>query len=599
MVKAHLGSRIGVAGLSLLILVPALATTGCSASRYAQTFPHAAVAADHEVASRAGAEILARGGNAVDAAVATSFALSVVRPYSCGIGGGGFMVVYFPDHPRLGRVSEAINYRETCPRDIGPDFYERTGDDSASTHGGRAVAVPGSVAGLLLALERYGTLDRATVLAPAIRAAETGFVVDAHYEAAAIDIAEQFESHPEWKERFAFVWTHYLQEGRIRRGSRITNPGQADALRLIAEYGAAAFYEGPIADAICDAVRSDGGVLSRADLAEYSVRVVKPLEFGFLGGTVLTMPPPSSGGIALAQILGIFEALGATEMGSATLAYDHALVEAMKHAFADRARWLGDPEFVEVPTARLISGAYIADRAVAFDPERTLPVERYGTIPPVTADGAVEDHGTSHFCVVDGAGNAVACTETINLEFGSLLAVDRFGFCLNNEMDDFLTRAGEPNAFGLTQSVRNRPEPGKRPLSSMTPTIMLDAGGAVSLVVGASGGPRIISGTAQVLLNVAVLGNDAGEAVERRRIHHQWMPDVVVVEEEDWTPGGSRGSEGDEALDLTEFGHRVKGGGAIGNVQVICRSGLPVATQPGGEWRAACDPRKGGIPAGN
>ncbi len=223
------------------------------------------------------------------------------------------------------------------------------------------------------------------------------------------------------------MWSYYLLEGHVQKGSRIVNPGQADALRLIAEYGAAAFYQGPIAEGIVGSVAGDGGVVTRADLAGYTARIVRPLEFGFLGGTVLTMPPPSSGGIALAQILGILEATGGADSASPTIAYDHALVEAMKHAFADRARWLGDPEFVDVPSETLISSEYIKARAATIDPGHTKPSASYGTLPQEASVEAITDHGTSHFCVVDGDGNAVACTETINLEFGSLLAVDRFG----------------------------------------------------------------------------------------------------------------------------------------------------------------------------
>ncbi|MCB9845073.1 MAG: gamma-glutamyltransferase [Phycisphaeraceae bacterium] len=561
----------------------------------APTYPNFAVAADHAIASAAGAEILRAGGNAVDAAVATSFALSVVRPYSCGIGGGGFMLVHLVDDPRHGDVDVFIDYRETCPGGIGPDSFEAF-DDDASQRGGLAIAVPGSVAGLMHALETYGTLDRDAVLAPAIRIAERGFRADADYALRARTLAASFEANPAWKSRFPFVWERLLLEGRVQAGSRVRLPEQAEALRLIAQYGAAAFYDGPIGDAIVEAAARDRGVLTHEDLLQFKPRERAPIRTEFFGGTLLTAPPPSSGGIAIAQVLGV--ASRATfgmhplqsELASSAerhLLYHHYLAEALKHAFADRARWLGDPDFAEVPTDRLLGDPRLDEIAEAINPFSTLPHDRYGSAPAPNDDG-----GTSHFSVVDSRGSAVACTETINLEFGSLVAVDRYGFCLNDEMDDFTTSSG-PNAFGLTQSDRNRPEPGKRPLSSMSPSIALDSTGDVLAVAGGSGGPRIISATVQVLLN-ALRWGDAGIAVGAPRIHHQWSPDVLEMETgavrwdgRAWEVpfGPSRGRTSFE-----EFGHAIRGRDTIGVVQLILRR------RDG--WQAASDPRKGGSPDG-
>ncbi len=605
----------------VLLVIPGV--TGCSSPQpgFAATFQHGAVAADHELASQAGAEMLRLGGNAVDAAVATSFCLSVVRPESCGIGGGGFMVIHFSfegmvDQKRRGRDvprDVALNYREMCPSGVGPDYYEKDPDPHASTKGGKAVGIPGTVAGLLTALDKYGTLDRAKVLAPAIRAAERGFVADQHFVNSAQSVMKGFEKNPGWKDRFRFVWVRFCREGKIQVGDTIKLPEQAAALRLIAEQGAAAFYQGSIAQAMTSAIAHDGGTLSQDDLGKFQVASVEPLKFKAFRREFITMPPPSSGGVALAEAMGITERLWkwnpkdperkpstdpiADAYVAATLfqlpMFSHPLVEAMKHAFADRAEWMGDPAFVDVPVARLTSSSYLDDRAATFRENRTLAPSDYGSHP---AHSAAPDHGTSHLSVVDGFGNAVACTETINLEFGSCLAVDTFGFLLNNQMDDFTTKRGKPNAFKLVQSERNLPAPGKRPLSSMTPTIALDDRGRVEFVAGASGGPRIITGTMQVLLNAIVANSSAAAAVQAPRLHHQWSPDIVMLEPEmyDHPLTYSEGNKPKVTLieDLQRRGHRVeRSKDDVGNVQLIARD-------PRGGWQAACDPRKGGKPAG-
>ncbi len=589
---------------------------------FAGEYRHAAVAADQEVASRAGLEILKKGGNAIDAAVATSFALSVVRPESCGIGGGGFMVVRFSERgvaDQKGRGREvprqvALNYREMAPWAVGPDFFEKA-DALASTHGGKAVGIPGTVAGLLAAHERYGVLDRATVMAPAILAAEVGFIADAHYVGTAKETAADFEKHPAWKERFRFVWVRMLKEGKVKVGDVIKNPEQAAALRLIAEQGAAAFYQGPIAQAMVEAVRRDGGVMTHEDLTRFRVASVEPLTFQAFGKTFLTMPPPSSGGVAMAEAMGIYQKIWGWEPGQARPepAQTHSLgdaigqgiatyaniysgpavhrhVEALKHAFADRAEWMGDPAFVDVPVAKLTAPEYAASLAARFNADRTLRPEQYGSRETSTRTSLAEDHGTSHFSVVDAAGNAVACTETINLGFGSCLAVDRFGFILNDQMDDFTTKRGKANAFGLKQSDRNLPAPGKRPLSSMTPTIVVNAAGEVEAVAGASGGPRIITGTMQVLMNRFVHHISVDGSVSMMRFHHQWSPDVVRLEALLYDNPHTPGLDDSLISDLQTKGHRVERIDSVGNVQLIAREGE--------RWQAACDPRKGGKPAG-
>ncbi|MEO1512493.1 MAG: gamma-glutamyltransferase, partial [Planctomycetota bacterium] len=329
----------------------------------AERYDAGVVAADHPEASGAGAEILGAGGNAVDAAVATSFALSVVRPYSCGIGGGGFMVIHLADHPEFpAGYTTALNYRERAPGLMGPTYFEDN-PEADSRRSGHAVGVPGTVAGLLYALEKYGTMDRAEVLAPAIRLARRGFAVDANFAQASRGLPGSDD---------------------IREGGRHRNPMQARALQLIADRGAAGFYEGELAEAIVGAVRADGGPLTFEDLARYRVSEVQPLEGRFLGRTVFTMPPPSSGGLAALQTFGVLERLAFAaserEGGQSPLArpepsdpvYAHALLEALKHAFADRARWLGDPEFSDVPTEQLLAPSTLDNYAMDFDPAGVL-----------------------------------------------------------------------------------------------------------------------------------------------------------------------------------------------------------------------------------
>lgn len=551
------------------------------AQTFHDTFAGGAVAADHPVASAAGAEMLARGGNAVDAAVAASFTLSVVRPYSCGIGGGGFMVIHLANDPKHGAVDTAINYRETSPGAVGRTYFEKLPED-ASTRGGHSVATPGSVAGLLYALEHYGTLDRATVLAPAIRAATVGFVVDAHYVETVGNLTNKFESNPDWQERFAFVWERFLRRGEVAVGDTIVLPEQALALSLISESGFDAFTKGPIGGAIEAAIAADGGVLNRADIRGYAPLEVEPLRREIQGKTFLAMPPPSSGGVAMFQALTLLDMHGMDlEDRIDTPLEVHLLTEAFKHAFADRSKFLADPEFAPVPMDKLLADQELSRLERLMLDGATVQINAYGTGAKVFPIIRRDDSGTSHISVVDAHGGAVACTETINLEFGSLVVVPGYGFCLNDQMDDFTTRRNANNAFSLRQSRHNFPEPGKRPVSSMSPTIVLDEDGVLA-VAGASGGPRIITGTTEVLLN-AFAGMDAGDAVAAPRFHHQWSPNTLLLEPGMLTGEGQR-------TDLEARGHPLGVHKQIGNVQLITRT-------PGG-WQAASDPRKGGRPAG-
>jgi len=608
-------SRLSTLTNRCLALTACLATVAAAASSQAaepRLWTGGVVAADHPLASQAGLAMLEQGGNAVDAAVAAAFALSVVRPYSCGIGGGGFLLIRLPDDPRTAArgdvVEAAIDHRETAPAAVGPDFFEQLDDAEASRSSGAAVGVPGTVAGLLYALERYGTLDRKTVLAPAIRLAEQGWEADANHVEVAREVAEWFEEHPERKAQAPLLWRTLMQEGRVQVGDRLRNPAQARALRLIARMGAKAFYEGPIAQAIVEQVRAAGGVMTLDDLRSYEVRELEPLVGRFQGRRVLTFPPPSSGGVATLETLGLLERfagkLGAplASLDPHSAAYIHALAEACKHAFADRARFLGDGARVDW----LLDAGRLDELAGRFDPQRTHKPSAYGSTAPPP-----DDAGTSHLSVVDQWGGAVACTQTINLSYGSKITVEAFGFALNNEMDDFTTRAGRANAFGLVQSEANLPAPGKRPLSSMSPTIVLQqdpSAGAerVELVAGASGGPRIITGTLQALLNAMVFGMTAQEAVGAPRVHHQWLPNFLQLEPAfDPDAGAPQGEASVGALqgfmtrvqrlaqlrsELEAKGHRLATRATVGVVQLVrCE-------EAGCE--GASDPRKGGAPAG-
>ena len=523
-----------------------------------QKFTGGAVAADHPIASQVGVNILKSGGNAVDAAVATSFALSVVRPFSCGIGGGGFMVIDSPDMEPV-----ALNYRETAPTLVGPTFFK----EHSSRFGGTAVGVPGTVAGLLIAHKRYGTLTREQVLAPSIELAKKGFIPDKAYANALRSVLESLDKNPEHRSAASGMLEVFNKTGRVML------TGQADVLQDISSEGKSAFYEGNVANAI---VQATDHHLSLKDLQQYKPRWEKPLTINIGDGmTIVSMPPPSSGGIAIGQIIGLLLRIGGDKLNRNDELYSHLLVESMKHAFADRAEHLADAAFVDVPVDGLLDKVYLDSLAKRIDKKATSQKDSYGSVsaPP-------DDDGTSHLCVVDSDGMTVAVTETINTSFGSLVLVAPFDFILNNEMDDFSSPSGT-NVYGLRQSNKNLPAHGKRPLSSMSPTIV-ERDGIPILVLGASGGPRIITSVLQVLLNILWFDDEPVDAVERTRVHHQWLPECVYFEE----------STKDLSIELglRSRGHTTADRVGIGVVQVI--------EIDDGILKPACDPRKGGQPAG-
>jgi gamma-glutamyltranspeptidase/glutathione hydrolase len=544
-------------------------------------YQHAAIAADHPLASEAGIEILKKGGNVVDAGAAVGFALSVLRPASSGLGGGGFMVIWNAQE----QCCVTLDYRERAPLAATPGMFVGRQEENlphTSVRGPLAAAVPGHVAGLCYAVERYGRLPISEVIAPAIRFARNGVPADAQYVKTLQSAVKTWSKWPpEFRAKFAKFHQSYLHGGQeIKAGDTVTSP-QLPALEQIAACGASGFYAGPVAAALVDVSREAGGLFSPTDFCDMQPVPRVPLRLSYHGYDVLTMPPVSSGGIAMLATLQILEELDARpgitpfhQLAPESPEAVHRLTEAFKHAFADRAEFLGDADFVDVPVRRLISREHARELASRIDLQQTRPTNTYGRFAPVN------DAGTTHFSVIDHHGSAVACTETINTEYGSWIVEPKFGILLNNEMDDFAAVPGQPNAFGLIQSAANGVAPRKKPLSSMTPTIVVKDGKAV-FAIGASGGPRIITATTQVLLNLIHRQQTPRAAVQAPRLHHQWLPDVLDLE-----PRLYRELQNP----LTALGHKTQQLSASAVTQAVSR-------MPDG-LRAGSDPRKGGRPAG-
>ena len=482
------------------------------------------VATRSPLASAVGAEIFARGGNAVDAAVAVGFALAVTYPSAGNLGGGGFMVIRLAD----GRVV-ANDHRETAPLAAGRDMYlDANGDvvPGLSTASHLAVGVPGSVAGLLEVLARHGTLSRQEVIAPALRLAEQGFALPA-------DIAAQFERTQQAFARYPASAAKFAKPdgSAYAAGDRFVQADLAATLRRISAAGRDGFYGGRTADLIVAEMQRGGGLVSKRDLASYRSVWREPVRGSYRGYEILSMPPPSSGGLLVVQMLNMFEAHDVTSLGFDNPATVHLMVEAERRAYADRAEHLGDPEFYDVPAAMLADKNYARQRFADFDPGKASRSAAIGAGPRWPE----ESPETTHVSVMDAAGNAVAYTTTLNLGYGSKIVVSGAGFLLNNEMDDFSSKPGVANAFGLIGGDANAIEPGKRMLSSMTPTIVL-RDGEPYLVTGSPGGSTIITTVLQVLVNVLDHGMDLAAAVAAPRFHHQWLPNAVVYEADRLTP---------------------------------------------------------------
>jgi gamma-glutamyltranspeptidase / glutathione hydrolase len=496
--------------LIFALIVPALDARQPSYARKAM------VVAEEDLATEVGVSVLRSGGNAVDGAVAVGFALAVTHPYAGNIGGGGFMLIRMAD----GRTT-FIDFREKAPAAATHDMYlSASGAPTPdSVVGWRAAGVPGTVRGLALANKKYGREPWAELVKPALSLATNGFPVskwqmDSWHRSSAL--LSQF---PESKRIFLKDGAYYDWQETFKQ------PDLARTLDRIAHLGPADFYDGETAHIVASEMAKNGGLITLADLHDYQAVERTPLEGDYRGYHIITSPPPSSGGVGLLQMLAILNGTGYEKSGAGSAVSYHYMAEAMRRYFADRSKYLGDPDFVKVPVAALLAPAYIDSRRATIRPDRATPAEQ---IAPGLI-GASEGTNTTHYSIVDQEGNAVAVTYTLNNGYGSGVTVPGAGFLLNDEMDDFAAKPGEPNMFGLVQGENNAIAPGKRPLSSMTPTILLKEGKPF-LVLGAPGGPLIITSVLQVILNVIDFGMNAQDAVDFPRIHDQWKPDRLDME---------------------------------------------------------------------
>jgi gamma-glutamyltranspeptidase/glutathione hydrolase len=528
-------------------------------------------------------EVLKNGGNAVDAAVATAFALSVVEPYSSGLGGGGFMLIY----PGPGSAVEVLDYREVAPGNATRDMYVRDGKvvPGLSTAGPLAIGVPGTVAGLCAALERYGAMSLAEVMAPAITLAEDGFTIDrAFYERSLITLS-LLNKDPCAREIF-------LDHGIPRLpGRTLRQPDLARTLRTIAKEGPRAFYEGRMAETIVNDLGAKGGIITLDDLAGYKPRWTKPVTGEYRGYRIVSMPPPSSGGAVIIETLNVLEHFDLAAMGHDSPETVHLMAEAMRLAFADRSVFMGDPAFVDVPLDTLLSKDYAGRLREAIDRGRarkSMDVtpgggvistpQSHTSFPDTdmfTVAGLNEGLHTTHLSVVDVKGGAVSLTQTINTSFGSGVVACGTGIVMNNEMDDFAAVPGQPNAYGLVQGEANAVAPGKVPLSSMSPTMVFKDGG-LFMVIGSPGGPRIITTVLQAVIGVIDFDMNIREAVSAPRIHHQWLPDQIYAEHGRLSHSAR--------LDLEKKGHAIKS-------YILPCNAQGIIVLPGGSLQGASDPR--------
>jgi gamma-glutamyltranspeptidase/glutathione hydrolase len=521
------------------------------------------VVAQEKLAAQIGADILRQGGNAVDAAVATGFAMAVTYPRAGNIGGGGFMIIHSAD----AKEDIAIDYRETAPAATTRDIFlgaDGKPDIAKSRDSALSIGVPGTVAGLTLALEKYGSgkLTLRTILQPAIELAAKGVLI-------ADDSADTL---PDWHQRLA-KWPSSAKifsradGSSLREGDTLVQSDLAATLTAISQQGPRGFYEGPVAEKLVKSIGEAGGIMTLDDLKSYQPMIRTPVRGSYRGYDIVSMPQPSSGGVVLLETLNILEGFAMRDLAQGSAPSLHVMIEAMKRAYADRARYLGDPAFVNAPIAALIAKGYAAKQRASIDLNRaTLWTDALSAVPPR------EGSNTTHFSVVDGRGNAVSNTYTLNFSYGVGLVAEGTGVLLNNELDDFTAAPGASNAFGLVGFEANLPGPGKRPLSSMAPTIVLKDGKPV-LVTGSPGGSRIISAVLQVIVNVLDYQMDVAAAVAAPRLHHQWLPDEVRVE---------RGFADDTLAALKAMGHVivVPLGQTSANTIAVTPNGLLGAPDP-------------------
>lgn len=546
---------------------PAIAETPTSPDEAATvTSENGVVAADHPAASRAGARILAKGGNAVDAGVTTLLALGVGNPMSSGLGGGGFCL-YRP--AETGEV-EVVDFREVAPKQATHDMYVVDGEvkEKWTVKGGKSVAVPGEPGGLWAMTHKWGDKDWSTLVEPARKMAADGYEVHSELAERLHEVEDKLEKRPKLAAAFRDDDGEWVDEG-----DTLARPQLGKLLASLKQHGTEPFYHGKIAEDIVETVNEAGGIFTPEDLKNYAIKMREPVEGEYRGYTVYSMPPASSGGTAIVETLNIIEGWDLSKYGRSAKAI-HLIVEGLKHAFADRAGWLGDTDFVDVPLDKLTSQAYADKQRQTIKPTSVLDPKDYGSNAPMP-----DKPGTTHMSVIDDDNNMLSCTSTINLSFGSMVYVPEWGLVLNDEMGDFTAKPGEPNNYGLVGTEQNAVAPGKRPLSSMSPTLVLDKQDRPFMSVGASGGPAIITGTFWAIVNTIDFGMSPEEAITATRMHHQWLPYKLYMEE----PLAIKSK-------LEEFGHEVVVRPAWSNTQMIVRSDE-------GGFTGVSDPRKSGAPA--
>ncbi|NUZ06045.1 gamma-glutamyltransferase [Piscinibacter koreensis] len=558
------------------VVVATAVTFSLGAAHAASQAPIAAengmvVTAQH-LATRVGVDVLKDGGNAVDAAVAVGYALAVVYPAAGNLGGGGFMTIQLAD----GRKT-FLDFREKAPLAATANMYlDKDGNviKGASTTGHLAVGVPGTVSGLELALSKYGTMKRAQLLAPAIRYAEDGFVLDQGDVDMLLTSTDDFGKD-------AATGAIFLNRGEpFQVGQRLVQKDLARTLKRIAEQGEAGFYKGPVGAAIVASSQAGKGIITQADLDQYKTRELKPVECSYRGYGIVSAPPPSSGGVIICEILNILEGYPLKDWGFRSAQAVHVQIEAMRHSYVDRNSYLGDPDFVQNPLERLLSKDYAAKIRAAIDPGKA-GVSR--DIKPGVAPH--EGSNTTHYSIVDRQGNAVSVTYTLNDWFGAKVMANGTGVLLNDEMDDFTAKIGVPNLYGLVQGEANKIEPGKRPLSSMSPTIVTQDGKPV-MVVGTPGGSRIITAVLHTIVNAIDYGMNVQEAVDAPKFHQQWLPETTNVENFALSPDTRRILEG--------MGHKFAGPQPANHLAAILVGAPSLGGKPVGKNRyyGANDPRR-------